>query len=174
MRKSVDFFNNVSSDHIFLCVKTVLESFSLNEGDTIVTNHPKYGGSHLPDVTVISPIFSAEGERVGFVANRAHHSEIGGVSPGSMPPDAKNLEEEGVVISPFYLVKNGEVNWKGMREILENCAYPTRSINENLADLNAAITANRNGIKAVQKLMQQHGKKDVLTYMKLSGISTGL
>ena len=87
-----------------VCVQTLLEYFDFEEGDTIVTNHPKYGGSHLPDVTVVTPVFY-EGERVGFVVNRAHHSEIGGISPGSMPPNAKNLEEEGVVISPFYLGK---------------------------------------------------------------------
>ncbi len=150
-----------------VCVKTVLSEFPLQEGDTIITNHPRYGGSHLPDVTVITPIFSEDGERVGFVANRAHHSEIGGISPGSMPPNAKNLEEEGVVISPFYLVKAGKVNWEGMQAILEKCAYPTRSINENLADLNAAIAANLDGLKAIQNLMQQHGKEKVLTYMKL-------
>ncbi len=131
-----------------VCVQTLLEHFDFEEGDTIVTNHPKYGGSHLPDVTVVTPVFY-EGERVGLVVNRAHHSEIGGISPGSMPPNAKNLEEEGVVISPFYLAKKGEVDWKGMRKVLLESSYPTRSVEENLADLNAALAANQNGLNAL-------------------------
>ena len=138
-----------------VCVQTLLEHFEFEEGDTIVTNHPKYGGSHLPDVTVVTPVFY-EGERVGFVVNRAHHSEIGGISPGSMPPNAKNLEEEGVVISPFYLVKKGNVDWEGMRKILLGSAFPTRSVEENLADLNAALAANQNGSNALLKLIKAH------------------
>ncbi|NQU86907.1 MAG: hydantoinase B/oxoprolinase family protein [Mariniphaga sp.] len=149
-----------------VCVRTLIKNYSFKEGDTIVTNHPGYGGSHLPDVTVVSPVFSEE-ERIGFVVNRAHHSEIGGISPGSMPPNAKNLEEEGVVISPFYLVKKGKVNWEGIENILINAAYPTRSINENLADLNAALAANRNGEQAFLTLIKTHGKNKVLSYLKL-------
>ncbi|MCG6187386.1 hydantoinase B/oxoprolinase family protein [Maribellus maritimus] len=149
-----------------ICVQTLLRHFSFEEGDTIVTNHPKYGGSHLPDVTVVTPVFYRE-ERVGFVVNRAHHSEIGGISPGSMPPSAKNLEEEGVVISPFYLVKSGKVNWEGMRKILLESTYPTRSVEENLADLNAALAANRNGSNALLSLIQTHGKETVQKYLDL-------
>ncbi len=149
-----------------VCVQTLLEHFEFEEGDTIVTNHPKYGGSHLPDVTVVTPVFY-ENERVGFVVNRAHHSEIGGISPGSMPPNAKNLEEEGVVISPFYLVKNGKVNWEGMREILQNATYPSRSVEENLADLNAALAANQNGSNALLALIKTYGKDTVQKYLDL-------
>ncbi len=149
-----------------VCVQSLLEHFDFEEGDTIVTNHPKYGGSHLPDVTVVTPVFH-EGERVGFVVNRAHHSEIGGISPGSMPPNAKNLEEEGVVISPFYLVKKGKVDWEGMRKILLECTYPTRSVEENLADLNAALAANQNGSNAFLTLIKMHGKETVQKYLDL-------
>ena len=149
-----------------VCVQTLIKHLDFEEDDTIVTNHPKYGGSHLPDVTVVSPVFY-EGERVGFVVNRAHHSEIGGISPGSMPPNAKNLEEEGVVISPFYLAKKGKVNWDGMRRILLESAYPTRSVEENLADLNAALAANQNGSDALLALINTHGKETILKYLKL-------
>ena len=149
-----------------VCVQTLLEHFLFEEGDTIVTNHPKYGGSHLPDVTAVTPVFH-EGERVGFVVNRAHHSEIGGISPGSMPPNAKNLEEEGVVISPFYLVKKGKVNWGGMQNVFLESAYPTRSVEENLADLNAALAANKNGSNALLSLIQTHGKETVQKYLDL-------
>ena len=106
-------------------------------------------------------------DRVGFVVNRAHHSEIGGISPGSMPPNATNLEEEGVCISPFYLIKKGIPNWEGMRKILLNAKYPTRSVDENLADLNAAIAANKNGSEALISLIKSHGKETVQNYLDL-------
>ncbi|HCC69800.1 MAG TPA: 5-oxoprolinase [Bacteroidales bacterium] len=147
-----------------VCVRVLLENYNFDEGDTIVTNHPKYGGSHLPDVTLVSPVFH-EGERIGFVVNRAHHSEIGGISPGSMPPGARNLQQEGVVISPFYLVKNGVVNWDGMQRILLDYKYPTRAVEENMADLNAALAANRHGVEALLKLVRVHGRETVLDYL---------
>jgi len=125
-----------------VCVRTLIRHFPVEEGDTIVINHPAFGGSHLPDVTVVTPVFH-KSRRVGFVVNRAHHSEIGGISPGSMPPDARNLEEEGVVIPPFCLMKKGEVDWQGMETILTRGRYPSRSVNENLADLNAALAASQ-------------------------------
>ncbi|WP_346859575.1 hydantoinase B/oxoprolinase family protein [uncultured Draconibacterium sp.] len=149
-----------------VCVQTLLKHYRFEEGDSLVTNHPKYGGSHLPDVTVVTPVFY-KNERVGFVVNRAHHSEIGGISPGSMPPNAKNLDEEGVCISPFYLVKNGRPNWDGMRAILINANYPTRSVEENLADLNAALAANKNGVEALLGLITNHGKETVQKYLDL-------
>lgn len=149
-----------------VCVQTLLKHFKFEEGDSLVTNHPKYGGSHLPDVTVVTPVFY-KNERVGFVVNRAHHSEIGGISPGSMPPNAKNLEEEGVCISPFYIVKKGKANWDGLRNILLNATYPTRSVEENLADLNAALAANKNGAEALISLVKNYGKETVQTYLDL-------
>ncbi|WP_321371345.1 hydantoinase B/oxoprolinase family protein [uncultured Draconibacterium sp.] len=149
-----------------VCVRELIKHFDFGEGDTIVTNHPKYGGSHLPDVTLVSPVFY-ERERVGFVVNRAHHSEIGGISPGSMPPNAKNLEEEGVCIAPFFLVKNGQPDWDGMRNILLGNRFPTRSVEENLADLNAALAANKNGSEALIDLIKKHGKETVQNYLDL-------
>lgn len=148
-----------------VCVRELLKHFSLEEGDTIVTNHPKYGGSHLPDVTTVSPVFH-KGERVAFVVNRAHHSEIGGISPGSMPPGAVSLHEEGVVISPFYLARKGAVRMDGMRKILAEYPYPSRSVEENMADLNASMAANHNGSEALLALINSHGKKTVADYME--------
>ncbi|WP_159518071.1 hydantoinase B/oxoprolinase family protein [Sunxiuqinia indica] len=149
-----------------VCVKSLLKHIQIEEGDTIVTNHPKYGGSHLPDVTLVTAVFH-ERKRVAFVVNRAHHSEIGGISPGSMPPNAKNLAEEGVVISPFHLVKGNQVDWDGMRDILLKGPFPTRSVEENLADLNAAIAANKNGQDALLNLIEQHGAETVSNYFSL-------
>ncbi|MDZ7737986.1 MAG: hydantoinase B/oxoprolinase family protein, partial [Bacteroidales bacterium] len=148
-----------------VCVRELLKHFSFEEGDTIVTNHPKYGGSHLPDVTMVSPVFH-KGERVAFVVNRAHHSEIGGISPGSMPPDAINLQEEGVVISPFYLVRKGVLKRDGMRKILTDYPYPSRSPEENMADLNASLAANHNGSQSLLTLINHHGRKTVTDYMQ--------
>ena len=149
-----------------VCVQTLLKHYKFEEGDTIVTNHPKFGGSHLPDVTLVTPIFN-NGKRIAFVVNRAHHSEIGGISPGSMPPNAANLSEEGVVIAPFYLIKGGDVDWDGIRHILTKAPYPSRSVEENLADLNAAIAANKNGTNAVHHLIAQHGAETVTHYFNL-------
>ena len=151
-----------------MCVRTVLKHFDLQEGDTIVTNHPLYGGSHLPDVTLITPVFK-DGDRLGFVVNRAHHAEIGGIAPGSMPPAATRLSEEGVVISPFYLVRQSSVDWEGMRRILENALYPSRLIEENLADLNAALAANMEGKRSLLQLVERYGKEEVKQYMKHLG-----
>jgi 5-oxoprolinase (ATP-hydrolysing) len=149
-----------------VCVRTLIRHFPVEEGDTIVTNHPAFGGSHLPDVTMVTPVFY-ESRRVCFVVNRAHHSEIGGISPGSMPPDARNLEEEGVVIPPFCLIKKGKANWQGMEKILTGGRYPSRSVNENLTDLNASLAANHNGQQAFLHLIDTYGKEKVLLYMNL-------
>ena len=147
------------------CVKAVLQTIEMKPGDVVVTNHPAFGGSHLPDVTVISPIF-AENVRIGFVANRSHHAEIGGKSPGSMPPDAANLEEEGVVIPPMYLIKKGTGQWDEIENLLTSGAYPTRNVNENLADLRAAVAANQYGSKAMMQLAEQHGAGVLLKQME--------
>ena len=149
-----------------VCVQSLLQHFDFEEGDTIVTNHPGFGGSHLPDVTMVTPVFH-NGKRVAFVVNRAHHAEIGGISPGSMPPNATSLVQEGVVISPFYLIEKGQVNWEGMRQLLLNAPYPTRSVEENMADLNASIAANKNGHDALLELIAQHGVDTVTSYFKL-------
>lgn len=148
------------------CVQSLLKHFEFDDGDSIVTNHPKYGGSHLPDVTIVTPVYY-QNERIGFVVNRAHHSEIGGISPGSMPPNAKNLEEEGVCISPFYLIKKGRPNWDGIKNILLTGKYPSRSVEENLADLNAGLAANKNGAEALINLVKTYGKQNVETYLNL-------
>ena len=148
-----------------VCARLVLEKLPLEPGDVIMTNHPRYGGSHLPDVTLLSAVFSDEGERIGYVINRAHHAEIGGKRPGSMPPDARSLEEEGVVITPMYLVKGGEAKWEAVEGLFTQCLYPTRSLAENMADLNAALASLRSGAEALQQLTRAHGLPKVKHYM---------
>ncbi len=150
-----------------ICVRSLISHCDFQEGDTVVTNHPAYGGSHLPDITLVTPVFSREGLRMGFVVNRAHHAEIGGISPGSMPPEATSLAEEGVVIPPFHLAKGGEVDWAGIEDILVNAPYPTRALAENLADLNGALAANRKGVAELCALADQHGAGKVTHFMDL-------
>lgn len=134
------------------CVRSVKAVCPMAEGDTVITNHPAYGGSHLPDVTLITPLFDAAHTLIGFVANRAHHAEIGGISPGSMPANAKRLVEEGVVIAPTHLVRGGTVNFDAIRNLLTTALYPTRAFEDNIADLHAQLAANRLGLERVRTL----------------------
>ena len=137
----------------------------MQEGDVIITNHPAFGGSHLPDVTLIKPVFYKK-KLIGFVANRAHHSEIGGKKPGSMPADASTLEEEGVIIAPMYLMKRGQPNWPHVRRLLSEAIYPTRALEENLADLNGGLAAVNLGEKGLLELCRLHGDKEVVHHMR--------
>ena len=116
-----------------VCVREVLKFIKIEKGDTIITNHPAFGGSHLPDVTLISSVITEGGDLIGYVANRCHHSEIGGIRPASMPPNATRLIEEGVIIEPMYLAKNGVTNWESISYKLKNNLYPTRSLSEKLS-----------------------------------------
>ena len=128
----------------------------LQPGDTFITNHPAFGGSHLPDVTLITPVFDAKAQLLGFVANRAHHAEIGGITPGSMPATATCLEEEGVVIAPRYLVRAGEALFDDVAAQLTQAKHPTRNLADNIADLHAQLAANRLGVERLQELAQHN------------------
>ena len=147
-----------------LCVRTVRRVLELEPGDAAVTNHPGFGGSHLPDVTVITPAY-AGGVLLGYAASRAHHAEIGGRRPGSMPPDARRLAEEGVVIAPRHLVRRGQPRWQELRELLAGGPYPSRSVEENVADLDAALAAGQRGVSALLALAREHGTDTVQHYM---------
>lgn len=149
-----------------ICIRLVTAKMPLQKGDVIITNHPAYGGSHLPDITLIQGVFTEHSELIGYVINRAHHAEIGGKTPGSMPPDAHFLFEEGVVISPFYLAKNGVWHWEELIYKLENAAYPTRSLSENIADIHAGIASLQYGAQALVKLTHQYGLETVHFYME--------
>ena len=148
-----------------LCVRRLMEEVELRPGDTWVTNHPAFGGSHLPDVTLVTPVFDTSGQSLGFVAGRSHHAEIGGKRPGSMPPDATCLAEEGVVIPPTLLIRGGRDLRAELAALLREGPYPSRSPVENLADLDAALAANRRGEKALQDLARAHGRDAVIFYM---------
>jgi 5-oxoprolinase (ATP-hydrolysing) len=149
-----------------LCVRRLREVVAMEPGDVVVTNHPGFGGSHLPDVTVATPVHDGEGALLGFVANRAHHAEIGGARPGSMPPSARRLVEEGVVIPPVHLVQRGEPRWEELRSRLAGGPFPSRAVEENLADLRAAVAANHRGAEALRGLARQHGREVVAGAME--------
>jgi 5-oxoprolinase (ATP-hydrolysing) len=137
-----------------LCVRKVSENHTWSEGETIVVNHPAFGGSHLPDVTVISPIFESD-QLLGFVANRAHHAEIGGKTPGSMPPDATCLAEEGIVIPPTLF-----------DEIGPDFFNESRSPADNIADLTAQVSANRHGVAAIREMVASSSVATVANHME--------
>ena len=126
------------------CVRKVACELDLKPGDVALVNHPAYGGSHLPDLTVVGAVFH-QNERIGYVASRAHHAEIGGTRPGSMPPDATTLEEEGVAFSPIRIVQAGERCFQRVEDMLLSARYPTRLLADNLADLEAQVAANHLG-----------------------------
>jgi len=133
----------------------------IKEGDVLVSNHPQLaGGSHLPDITVITPVFH-EKRIVFFVANRGHHSDIGGITPGSMPPFSKKLSEEGAMIVAFKLVREGVFQEQGILEIVKE----SRNLSDTMSDLRAQVAANRTGIKLVQELIHEYDLITVQSYM---------
>ncbi len=148
------------------CVKEVIAAIpQIDVGDVLITNDPFRGGSHLPDVTVITPVHDADGKLLFFTASRAHHAEIGGICPGSMPPDALSLLEEGVLIRPCKLVEKGELKEARLRALLTGAKYPSRSPDENLADIHAQVAANHTGSKDLLRMIERYGREVVIAYM---------
>ncbi|KAM3169906.1 5-oxoprolinase [Saccharomyces cerevisiae] len=145
----------------------------LRPGDVLVSNHPDIGGTHLPDITVISPAFSEQsGEIIFYVASRAHHADIGGILPGSVPPNSKELYEEGATIFSELIVKRGTFQEELICKLLleEPAKYPgcsgSRRISDNISDLKAQIAANNKGIQLIAKLMNENGHEAIVKYMK--------
>lgn len=146
----------------------------LKPGDVILSNHPRAGGTHLPDLTVITPVFDDEENPTRvlfFVANRGHHADIGGIQPGSMPPNSTELWQEGAAVESFKLVKQGVFDEQGLIEILDTIPsqYPgcsgTRTLKDNVADLKAAIASNNKGIRLIYSLVKEYSWPVVEFYM---------
>ncbi len=149
-------------------VRTVLRenAGTVRPGDVFMMNNPYNGGTHLPDVTVITPVFDAAGKNIIYtVASRGHHADIGGKTPGSAPPDSTHIEEEGVLIDNFLLVDQGELRDAATRALLAGAKYPCRNIPENMADLAAQIAANATGVRELLKITDQFGLETVHAYM---------
>ncbi len=139
----------------------------MRPGDVYVLNAPYNGGTHLPDVTVITPVFDDARARVLFyVGSRGHHADIGGITPGSMPPDSRRVEEEGVLIDDFKLVDAGRLREAEMRALLGSSAYPARNVEQNLADLRAQIAANEKGVQELNRMVAHFGLDVVQAYMQ--------
>ena len=140
---------------------------NIRPGNVYVLNAPYAGGTHLPDVTVITPAFDEKGENILFyLASRGHHADIGGRTPGSAPPDSAHIDEEGILIDNFLLVGNGRLREKELRELLGSGKYPCRNIDQNLADLSAQIAANETGVAELRKMVGHYGIEVVSAYMK--------
>jgi 5-oxoprolinase (ATP-hydrolysing) len=138
----------------------------MRPGDVYVLNAPYNGGTHLPDVTVITPVFDDPGEGVLFyVASRGHHAEIGGISPGSMPPNSRTVEEEGVLIDNIKLVDQGRFLEREMRELLASGRYPSRNPDNNISDLKAKIAACEKGVQELRRVVEHFGLDVVHAYM---------
>ena len=140
-------------------------SDGIRAGDVFATNDPYRGGSHLPDITVITPVFN-DGDLLFFTASRAHHSEIGGIAPGSMPPFSTTLAEEGVLIRSFKLLTAGQSHEDKLLQILDDHPFPSRTPEVNLADIRAQVAANQQGVNDLQQLLDTTGQQHVLAYMQ--------
>jgi 5-oxoprolinase (ATP-hydrolysing) len=150
-------------------VRTVLNNrrATLKPGDVVALNNPFNGGTHLPDITVITPVFDTAGRDIlFFVGSRGHHADIGGITPGSTPPMSRTLEEEGVVIDDFLLVDGGHFRETEFRGLLSGARYPARSPDVNVADIKAQVAANEKGVQELRRVVSQYGWPVVSAYMR--------
>ena len=149
-------------------VVSIMRAFegAMSAGDVYAINAPYNGGTHLPDVTLVTPMFDADQVRVLFyVASRGHHADIGGISPGSMPPNSQSVEEEGVLIDSVCVVRGGTFLEDEVRTLLGSGAWPARNIDQNIADLGAQIAANEKGVAELARMVDHFGLSTVQAYM---------
>ncbi|MFF8377809.1 hydantoinase B/oxoprolinase family protein [Streptomyces sp. NPDC015661] len=139
----------------------------LRPGDVYAINDPYHGGTHLPDVTVVTPVFGEAGDGLRFlVASRGHHAEIGGITPGSMPAFSRTVDEEGVLFDNWLLVRDGRLREAETRALLTGARHPSRDPDTNLADLRAQIAANEKGIEELRRTVEEFGLDVVQAYMR--------
>ena len=137
----------------------------MRPGDVYVLNDPYHGGTHLPDVTVVTPVFGRAGRILFYVASRGHHAEIGGITPGSMPAFSTRIEEEGVLIDNWLLVRDGELREAATLDLLRSAVHPSRNPGRQLADLRAQIAANEKGVAELGRMVSHFGLDVVQAYM---------
>lgn len=138
----------------------------IRAGDVYMLNAPYNGGTHLPDITIVTPVFDEAGEGILFyVGARGHHADIGGLTPGSMPPNSTVVEEEGVLIDNFLLIDQGEFRETALYELLASGKYPTRNPDQNIADIKAQIAANEKGLSELRRMVGHYGLDVVRAYM---------
>ena len=150
-------------------VKYLIKKFDskLNKGISLLHNNPFSGGTHLPDLTVITPYFNKTKKKVlYYLANRAHHSDIGGLSPGSMPAFSKKIEDEGIIFDGLSILKNQKINEKEILSILKNQTFPARDPLQNLYDIKAQLAANQKGIIEIERIIKNYGVHTVENYVR--------
>jgi 5-oxoprolinase (ATP-hydrolysing) len=138
----------------------------LGPDDAIMLNSPYNGGTHLPDITVVTPWFADADRPLFFLASRAHHADIGGITPGSMPSDSRQIDEEGVLIDNAWLVRNGEFLRQETEALFNGAKFPARNTAQNIADLKAQLAANQQGIRQLEKAVARYGMKTVQSYLR--------
>ncbi|MDX1431948.1 MAG: hydantoinase B/oxoprolinase family protein [Gammaproteobacteria bacterium] len=142
-------------------------SADMRRGDVYMLNDPYHGGTHLPDVTVITPVFHRDADEILFyVASRGHHADIGGITPGSMPPDSRHIDEEGVLINNFLLVEQGRLRESETAALLGSGPHPARNVEQNIADLKAQIAANEKGVQELTRMVEHFTLEVVQAYMR--------
>lgn len=163
-------------------VGSLIEAYgdTLKPGDVYVLNNPYNGGTHLPDVTVITPVFVEDSPHppispspsspplphpLFYVASRGHHADIGGITPGSMPPSSTTVEQEGILLDNFKLVEQGHFREEELRQLLSSGTYPVRNLDQNIADLQAQIAANERGVQELRRMVKQYSLETVQAYM---------
>ena len=150
-------------------IRTVIaRNPAMQRGDVYLLNDPYHGGTHLPDVTVVTPVYLESGDaRAAFyVASRGHHADIGGATPGSMPPFSTTIEEEGVLFDNFLLVREGRLREAELRAQLGGGRYPARNPGQTIADLRAQIAANEKGVQELRAMVAHYGRETVAAYMR--------
>lgn len=149
-------------------IRTVIDNNpQMRPGDVYVLNNPYNGGTHLPDITVVTPVYLEAGDAKPsfYVASRGHHADIGGITPGSMPPFSKTIVEEGVMIDNFKLVAEGRLREAELLDLLASGPHPSRNPQQNLADLRAQVAANEKGVQELKAMVGQYGRQTVAAYM---------
>lgn len=138
----------------------------MKPGDVFMLNDPYHGGTHLPDITVVTPVWDERGhELLFFVASRGHHADVGGVTPGSMPPDSATIDEEGVLIGVFPLIDKGVFREEAVVKLLNEAPHPARNVRQNIGDLKAQVAANEKGAAELRRIVKQFGLETVRAYM---------
>ena len=149
------------------CVKSLIQTQfqEMHAGDVYLINSPYHGGTHLPDITVVTPMFDSSGEVLFYLASRGHHADVGGISPGSVPPGSRTIEEEGVLSEGMKIVKQGRFCEEKLKAWLNSGKYPARNPDQNMADLRAQVAANEKGLQELRRMVEEFSLETVEAYM---------
>jgi 5-oxoprolinase (ATP-hydrolysing) len=149
------------------CVKSLIRTVSgdMHAGDVYLINSPYHGGTHLPDITVVTPMSGRSGEILFYLASRGHHADVGGITPGSMPPESRNIEEEGVLSEGMKIVEQGRFLEEKLRSWLASGKYPARNPEQNVADIRAQVAANEKGLQELRRMVEEFSLETVEAYM---------